>query len=167
MDLLVWDHYPKGMRITLTVICVLTAGVMICSPVRVWAFIPILLGAIAFHTEYRLSIDASSGSYEIRSLVKPFGVPERGPRENIKHVYVSMSTAEHGVTYSAQLVLVARKYESSRTFPIASGSLDRVLDEVAKVVKATNSDVIESAELIKAREGFDSLVQLLHKNRLR
>lgn len=165
MERLVWDSFTSPVRITFTIMLLLTAAGTALGGEGGWATVPILSAAIVFHIEYRLSIDPNERTYEMRKLVKPFGVPKTGPLDDIEHIRLSMTQGEHGISYGACFVFKAPKYDEPPRFTISSGSMDKVLDDVAKVVKATQIPVQETKELQAARKGFDSLEELLRKNR--
>jgi len=161
MEKLVWSRYPPPARIALT--AVLGAAALVCCVNHLLAISAALMlaAAVAFHTEWRLSIDVSARTYERCTLVKPFGIPKSGSIDEIRCIGITMSTSQTADTYFATFVFRPNQFGFVRSFTFSAGTLEAVVADVKKVVDATGIEVIESQDIRQIRQRYQSISNLL------
>jgi len=163
MERFVWDKYESPVRLSITLLAMTGAAIMFLAGFYILAGVSILIAAIAFHTEYSFRIDPDGRTYEKRMFVKPFGTPKIGSLDDIHCIGLSLQETRYGEIYQAGFVFNHARYENPAIFTFSSGTLEKVLDDVKRVVKATAIEVIESETIRNTRNGYESIASLVDK----
>jgi hypothetical protein len=165
MEIKVWDRYDLATRLVLTLLLLGLSIIPISAGLSQWAAIPIFCAAIAFHVEWKLIVDPATRTYERRTLLRPFGAPQRGSMDEIMCVRVSLAMGQYSVAYYADVLFQPRaKFDDPARFRIASGPLKDVIAQVAMLTKGTRIPVVESNELREVRKDYDSIATLIEKS---
>jgi hypothetical protein len=161
----VWDRYPTAARLGLTFLVLAVSGIFIAAKLPWIAGIGIILAAIAFHTEYRLTLDPSTRTYIRETYLKPFGVPVTGSFDEVRHIHIDVSTSSESppIYYATFKFKPNEKFGHAPSFKFFSGNLDAVLREVARVVDATGIDISESEQMRKMRASFVALSGMVER----
>ncbi|HVT10759.1 MAG TPA: hypothetical protein VHE55_00715 [Fimbriimonadaceae bacterium] len=157
MEPFVFDLYPKGLRIGITVTLLICALILFPMHAGYLAAIFILAAAIAFHTEYRLVLDPKNQTYTRLTLVKPFGAPQTGSFGELDCIEVSMESSQYGTSYKAHLLFKVGKYDPPIKFILVTGSIAKVAAEVAKIAEATKIPIRETDQVRALHRGLDTL----------
>ena len=158
VDKFVWDRYDRIARLSVTTAFCLLAFITVVAGGGAWASISILGAAIAFHTEYSLTIDAAKHQFELRRIVKPFAEPLWGSIDGIKEIRLDVSQSNAGPVYSASIVF----RDNVAPFKIVRGEMDYVLYTVSGLRSATKLELAESDNFKLLRERFTAATSLLN-----
>jgi hypothetical protein len=158
METFVWDSYRSDVRLTLTGFFVVTALIVYGSGGGLWASAPLIAAAVAFHADYRLTIDPVRRTYDKRTGVRPFSAPRQGSLDDIRHIELSLVISQNTTQYAAKVVF---KGSAVIPFSIISGSLADVTEEAARLSEATGIKVVGTEEFNATRAGYENASKLI------
>jgi len=161
MERFLWDRYPSVARVGITCGAMGVALFMFFNHQSGPAVIPILLAAIAFHTEYSFSIDPVARTYRRRTLVSPFVPPKTGSLNEIRCIGITTVETDHIVSYRASFIFRFPKDDPQPAFTFYSGGFQNALTEVKRVADATGLPVVDLASNSQESLAYESIAKLV------
>jgi hypothetical protein len=160
MSPLVYDQYRSDARVTLSVVLVAGAVALAVEGLTGLAGVVLLAAAIAFHVEWRLTIDPDSRTIEHRVMLKPFGKAQNIPFVNVGYIELSTVARKYGVDYRARLVFRS----GPSPYTLVSGSVGKVMEVVERLHRDTGFEIKRTGNFEEMRREFDKANSLMRRN---